>query len=198
MFHNTSIRKSQVLSSPTQKHTPSSGYRPIRSPHITSNANSLTDQYEALQQDPPVHVLSVDPAWNQLLDPTVPGTAEQDASFISVRSPDMVFPDTIACNAHFQRTDLFCENSTRCLHIDNASIEQGIRPRIFACPYPDCSSKSFGWRYELQRHIAGLHEAKRPVFWCTVAGCGRSEMEGEIPFPRKDNTNDYIRKVHKM
>jgi hypothetical protein len=67
---------------------------------------------------------------------------------------------------------------------------------VFRCNYPECLGKTFGRRYELQRHYNGAHSESPTVYWCTMVGCERSEAEGGRPFPRKDKRNDHARNIH--
>lgn len=68
--------------------------------------------------------------------------------------------------------------------------------QVYNCEHTSCVGKTFGRRYELERHYNSIHAVDPTVFWCTVVGCKRSAAECGRPFRRKDKRNDHMRKIH--
>lgn len=66
------------------------------------------------------------------------------------------------------------------------------------CAFPECRGRTFGRKYDYDRHYNGTHASRPTVWWCTVVGCDRSAAERGKPFPRKDKRNDHLRKVHSI
>jgi hypothetical protein len=66
----------------------------------------------------------------------------------------------------------------------------------FRCTYEKCSTKSFGRQAELRRHYGTCHTTPKPVFWCPVRICTRSEHQNEQPFVRRDLMKDHVKRVH--
>ncbi|KXS96555.1 hypothetical protein AC578_1969 [Pseudocercospora eumusae] len=64
------------------------------------------------------------------------------------------------------------------------------------CPREDCTyTKAFPRQYELDRHIATVHEKQKP-FWCPVKGCFKSTAAPS--FTRSDKLTSHIRACHKV
>lgn len=76
-------------------------------------------------------------------------------------------------------------NNTWFLHLHELRAHSGERRRL-PCPRDGCE-KQFHCRFNLDSHILGDHEGKRP-FSCAVAGCHKS-------FAMKVNPNWELRHV---
>ncbi|KAF1962115.1 hypothetical protein CC80DRAFT_499541 [Byssothecium circinans] len=72
------------------------------------------------------------------------------------------------------------------------------RPRATRGTAPKRCTKTFTRVPDLNRHRNSVHHLETQ-FWCTVAGCSRSEafLGQKRPFPRKDKLNSHVKTVHK-
>jgi hypothetical protein len=67
--------------------------------------------------------------------------------------------------------------------------------RPFKCPIERCTSKGFGSKIELERHILSVHRCLE--LFCSVDGCRRSQgAKAKRPFHRPDNVKEHIQRVH--
>lgn len=81
-----------------------------------------------------------------------------------------------------------CNGSIQCHGTDPAP-----RSGQYVCLYPACGGRSFARRYDLERHINGLHNQNRPRFDCPF--CDR---RGENGLPRKDKLLEHVRETHNV
>lgn len=57
------------------------------------------------------------------------------------------------------------------LHLHELRVHSEVR-RLLSCPREGCDRK-FTWRFNLESHVLGDHEGKKP-FSCAHPGCGKS------------------------
>jgi hypothetical protein len=75
-------------------------------------------------------------------------------------------------------------------HIGGSASSEFTRRRVFRCPYPSCSAKTFSRESDRKRHM-GIHSEMSLRFPCPLTPCKRS-------FYRKDKLKDHLRKGHRQ
>lgn len=65
----------------------------------------------------------------------------------------------------------------------------------FECRVSGCNRRFSRWP-DFKRHYDGAHAVRRPEYWCPESLCGRSQMFGNAPFPRKDKLIDHAFRQH--
>ncbi|KAH7392064.1 hypothetical protein DE146DRAFT_129410 [Phaeosphaeria sp. MPI-PUGE-AT-0046c] len=68
---------------------------------------------------------------------------------------------------------------------------------VFSCTSPQCGARTFTRWYDFSRHYNGRHATEKTTFWCPIAGCTRSEGNGNRGFPRKDKMMDHVSSMHR-